>query len=89
LKVTAALVIKLVVTVGLELAHVPLAAALFLAEGLGAIRLVGHLRLKGEVVATVGSALQSIEGLENIALRGESRNCVHASFGLWSCKSDF
>jgi len=40
LKVTAALLIKLVVTVGLELAHVPLAAALFLAEGLGAIRLV-------------------------------------------------
>ena len=56
LEVTAALVIKLVVTVGLELAHVPLAVTLFLAEGLGAIRLVRHLRLKGEMVATVGSA---------------------------------
>jgi hypothetical protein len=56
LEVTAALVIKLVVMVGLELALVPLAAALFLAEGLGAIRLVRHLRLRGETDATVGPA---------------------------------
>ncbi len=37
----------------------------------------------------VTDVLQSIEGLENIALRGESGNCVHPSFCLWSCKSDF